>query len=565
LSISLLADHFESASSLTNTPSSVYPSKMSSTNQPPGLSTAISTLAISAPDKSPPDPPLRRLAPHRKYAKKFLILPDELLIHISDDVAPEDLPNFRLTCKTLANIAAKHFGEKRLARRRFIFTWHSLKGLLDMTAHPVFGPCIKSIMFGTDHLTNQLGCLMDSLKSHYITDHAEAMRVLQMYHERWTKRAAFLASRHLPRMLRGVLTNLSSHGTSVSLGIFNDGRFSAPIDVVSGVRKTQHSLIHGYGSCDEYDGLPFVKLLKMNKATLRVIEAACAAVNFRPVFFEFDLNGQEIFGGMVAALDSFLLNKGQVQSLANVNICIRQGDIDVRVLSSRSLVEFEQRSTMAEELSMAEHCHLDLEWLGQPMLTALCATPITHLRIKSCYMHRSQIVRILQAFAETLQVVEMVDVAISGLTDFDPTPNMVLRCLRDDLHLQKLVLDDLRSWHIEYGDPPGYTIAKGRFWNGQQQVHAGLCVLLRFDGYGWDCDYEEDPPNEQDIRREELRVQGITYSEHAQTMDYASYLEYKSQHEEFLEDQKREYVQKKKIIAEAREAMARVEAGEFSV
>lgn len=524
----------------------------------------MSTPAIPAPDKSPPDPPLRRLDPHRRYAKKFLTLPDELLTNISEYVAPEDLPNFRLTCKTLANIAAKHFGEKRLAHRRFIFTEYSPRGLTDMTAHPIFGPCIKSIMFGTDHLTNQLGCLMESLELHDITDHAEAMRVLQLYRERWTKRASFLGSRHLPHMLRAVLTNLLSHGTSVSLGIFNDGKFSAPVDIVSGVRQTEYPLVRGYGSCQEYDGLPFVKLLKMNKPTLRVIQAACATVNFRPVFFEFDLHGQENFGGVATAFDSFLLNKGQVQSLANLDICIRQGDIDVRVLSSRSLVEFEQRSTMAEELSMAEDCHLDLEWLGESMLTALCATPITHLRIKSCYMHRSQIVRILEAFAGTLQVVEMVDVAISGLTDFDPTPNMVLRCLRDDLHLQKLVLDDLRSWDIEYSVPPGDTIAKGRFWTGQQQIHAGLCVLLRFEGYGWDCDYEEDPPDEKKISREELRVQGITYAEHAQTMDYASYLEYKSQHEEFLENQKREYVQEKSIIAEAREAMARVEARDFS-
>ncbi|KEQ62710.1 uncharacterized protein M437DRAFT_25646, partial [Aureobasidium melanogenum CBS 110374] len=73
-----------------------------------------------------------------RYAKKFLTLPDELLIKISDKVAPEDLPNFRLTCKTLANISAKHFGEKRLAHRRFILTEYSLKGLVDMTAHPVF-------------------------------------------------------------------------------------------------------------------------------------------------------------------------------------------------------------------------------------------------------------------------------------------------------------------------------------------------------------------------------------------------------------------------------------------
>lgn len=547
------------------TPSSVHQSKMSSTNPPPDLSTAMSTLAVSAPGDPTPNPPRRRLAPHRKYAKKFLTLPDELLTEISGYVTPEDLPNFRLTCKTLANIGAKHFGEKRLAHRRFIFTDYSLKGLIDMTAHPIFGPCVKSILFGTDQLTNQLDCLMNSLESHKITDHAEAMRILQMYRERWRKRSAFLASRHLHRMLRNALRNLSSYGTSVSLGIFNDGRFGAPVDPVSGVRKTQHSLMRGYGSCREYDGLPFVEFSRTIKATLRVIQASCATVNFRPKFLEFDLNGQEVFSGVASAFDSFLLKQGQIQSLVDENICIRQGHIDVRVLSSRHLVEIEQRCMMDEELSLAEHCQFDLEWLGQPMVLALCATPITHLRIKSCYMHRAQIVRMLRAFARTLQVVEMVDVAISGLTDFDPTPLEVLRCLREDLHLQKLVLDDLRFWDIEYNDPPGDTVAKGRYWNGQQQIHAGLGVLLGFEGFSWDCDHEEVFREvEEDIGRQELLLRGMTYSEHAHSMDVASYLEYKSQQEEYLEDRKRSYAERKAIVAEAREAMARVEAGELS-
>jgi hypothetical protein len=52
------------------------------------------------------------------YVKKSSTLPDEHLTNISDNVTFEDLPKVRLTCKTLANIAAKHFEEKRLAHRR---------------------------------------------------------------------------------------------------------------------------------------------------------------------------------------------------------------------------------------------------------------------------------------------------------------------------------------------------------------------------------------------------------------------------------------------------------------
>jgi hypothetical protein len=67
-------------------------------NTPPDTRSILKT---SAPDKLSINPPRRKLAPHRKHAKKVLTLPDELLTNISDNVAPEDLPNFRLTCNTL--------------------------------------------------------------------------------------------------------------------------------------------------------------------------------------------------------------------------------------------------------------------------------------------------------------------------------------------------------------------------------------------------------------------------------------------------------------------------------
>jgi hypothetical protein len=253
----------------------------------------MSTLTNSTPNQPTINPPRRTLVPHRKHAKKFLTLPNELLTNIADQVSPKDLPNFRLTCKTLANIAAKQFGQKRLAHCRFIFTKYSLQGLIDMTGHPVFGPCIKSIMFGTDRLTNELQVLIGSLKKHKITDHTKAMHVLQTYHERWIKHSAFLESSDLSRMLVTALTNLSTIGINVSLSIFNNDREK---------RYYNEVLTFGYGSSDEYDELPFAKFLTLNRFTLGTIQQAYAGANFTPEFFEFDLSGQERHEGMEPAL-----------------------------------------------------------------------------------------------------------------------------------------------------------------------------------------------------------------------------------------------------------------------
>ncbi|KAI4833982.1 hypothetical protein E4T44_09117 [Aureobasidium sp. EXF-8845] len=133
-----------------------------------------------------------------KYAKKFLTLLDELLTDIADNVTPGDLPNFRLTCKTLANIAAKQFGEKRLAYNRFIFTEYSLKGLVDMTAHLVFGPCIKSILFSTGHVTQDLMVVMNVFKKHNINDDTAAMQACHLFREHWRQCSTFLKGDDLP-------------------------------------------------------------------------------------------------------------------------------------------------------------------------------------------------------------------------------------------------------------------------------------------------------------------------------------------------------------------------------
>jgi hypothetical protein len=482
---------------------------------------------------------------------KFLTLPDELLMNISDNVAYEDLPNFRLTCKTLANIAAKQFGQKRLAHRRFILTEYSLKGLGDMTAHPVFGPCVKSIMFGTDHLTNDLEVVMDALESNKITDPAEAMDILQMYRERCKERSKFHKSRDLHRMLAVALTNLSSHGTSVSLGIFNSVR-----------REFRgNSLMRGYGSSRCIDGLPFRQFMTLNKCTLRAIQAICRSTNFHPEILELDLCGQDKHDGMAVALSVMLLNKGELET--EFDVCIREGLLDIRILSSLNRLEFKQRYVDNRLLTTAEQIRFDLSSLGLPMATELLSRPFTHLHLKSCSMSSGYFVNVLESLTETLQVVELVDVAFWGdqcqIRNLEP----VLHCLRHDVHLQTLVLDDVRAMNKDYGDYTGITLAKGRFWHGHQQINAGLDVLIGYDGQGWDEDELYDY-HEETIRSHELSLQDMEFSKYEHLMDYTEFLADKANWEWNLEDRKREYNEYKQARDKAKEAMARVDAGDFS-
>ncbi|KAI4721017.1 hypothetical protein E4T48_02644 [Aureobasidium sp. EXF-10727] len=520
---------------------------MPSTNQPSDLSIMAQTGITSA--MSPVSLPLRKLAPHRKCAKKFLTLPDELLHKISGEFTPEDLPNFRLTCKTLANIAAKQFGEKRLAHRRFIHTGYSMKGLIQMTAHPVFGPCGKSIMLCADHLTNNLNAIMCAMKEQNITDNDQIVHILRAYNKRWLKR------KYAEPALRQAFRNLAPLGTKVSLGIFNTEQQKPHGDF----------LLHGYGWSREYDGLPFTEFASSNQLAFKAIKTACSFILFRPTFFEFDLHDQGLdFTDISPEITDLVLRNGRLISPFDFNVCIREGVMDIGIFLRRGLhrLEFKQRPVGNEMLIVPEEVIFELNsWA--PFGDALLSESFTHLRIESCSMRSDNFVEVLESLAGTLQVLELIDVAFWGDQSNIVNMNPILHCLRHDLRLHTLVLDDVRAMNKDYGGDTGITLTKGRFWHGQQQIHAGLDVLAGYDGNAWDGDF--DDWFEDGIRDFENRISIEYHHQHYSPDDgYEDYLAYKAQEERNLEDYKQEYEEYKASRASAKEAMARVEARDFS-
>jgi hypothetical protein len=77
--------------------------------------------------------------PSQRPPPTFNGLPTELkklVVHHTEDSC---LANLRLTSKELNAIATKPFGERMLAERRFMLSEYSLKALIDLTGHPVFG------------------------------------------------------------------------------------------------------------------------------------------------------------------------------------------------------------------------------------------------------------------------------------------------------------------------------------------------------------------------------------------------------------------------------------------
>ncbi|THY76968.1 hypothetical protein D6C94_02689 [Aureobasidium pullulans] len=138
-------------------------------------------------------------------------LPSEVLgiiVHHCDD---GDLGNLRLSCKTLSTAATRPFGRRCLAERRFVFAEYSMQGLVDLTVHPVFSPCVRSLSFGI--------CRLEMPK--YESASTDASR--QKLSELVDKNNDFVHSGTHLLMLVQALQNLKAHGNlQVSLGIFDD-------------------------------------------------------------------------------------------------------------------------------------------------------------------------------------------------------------------------------------------------------------------------------------------------------------------------------------------------------
>lgn len=101
---------------------------------------------------------------YRKGANNMaalLSLPTELLCCIADHATAHDLCNLRLVCKQLSNAAEKPYAIAHFAERQLLLSVSSIRTLLNITAHPVFGPYVRSITLA---LAKPVSALNDGTK-----------------------------------------------------------------------------------------------------------------------------------------------------------------------------------------------------------------------------------------------------------------------------------------------------------------------------------------------------------------------------------------------------------------
>lgn len=144
-------------------------------------------------------------------------LPNEVLSMIASECDPIDLKNMRLASKLFNQVSTEPFARKKFSRRRFIFTYQSLKALVDITAHSVFGRHLTCLTFGTHRMENVTGHQISLNPQASHNDQAVRFDIYQAMHN------AFINNDHHTKMLTLALENLKNcHNAEVILGVYDD-------------------------------------------------------------------------------------------------------------------------------------------------------------------------------------------------------------------------------------------------------------------------------------------------------------------------------------------------------
>jgi hypothetical protein len=135
--------------------------------------------------------------------------PLEILTLIAASVDSKDLASLRLTSKLWCDLSSKRFGSTQLRHLQCVYSPYSLQSLVDLTAHPVFGPCIQSFEIGTYRMRKHFV----NTQPHLEASPANVAALIQF---------PFQQSGLPMVLLTKALENLSRHGVVPRIGLYED-------------------------------------------------------------------------------------------------------------------------------------------------------------------------------------------------------------------------------------------------------------------------------------------------------------------------------------------------------
>ncbi|KAI5250610.1 hypothetical protein E4T42_04965 [Aureobasidium subglaciale] len=432
------------------------------------MAASVDFSTVIVPSEGLPTPPSHILA-----------LPHELLSMIVSECDPNDLKNVRLTFKLMHAISIKHFGRKKFSRRRFVFTFESMKALLDITAHPVFGPGLKCITFGTYRMAPWNDCEIED-------EHSDDPNVL---HDQIDyKHQKFIHCNDHVKMLVLSLENLTRCGnTEVVLGIHDD---------IHGIEVRRP----GYAFKASYRGYP-LKIVDPRETIDAVTEAASrskyAIKALKLCLSSSSYSLRNLVGSERDVLHEILSAKKQLRERQgrkmdlHLNVWLSQSYTKMKILSNATRLELSRSSFNRAIFDQLSHGEL---W------DTVSSTALDTIVIRNSAGGYDEFTDFLRRHKRSLTTFELE--GFDFLLDEFPTALLALRFLRflkSDFQLSCLSMEKLTVRETLEVPDSGRVV-----YHGAKQVDEGLQSLIE--------EAEEMYGDESVVLKEAYEQDGLTWS-----------------------------------------------------
>lgn len=426
----------------------------------------------------------------------LLSLPPEIFNNIVEEVSGCDVMNIRHVCRRTNALSSHQFGLKCLADLSFIWSSHSLQGLLDLSSHPL-GRYVKRLTFAT-HFIYAERLTEDPVEQ-------RTARMKSMF-EQWEERNELLVR---------ALENLQRLSVQPILGVYD---LLVPWVSLNDSDSNDRPLRKGYGYESFYGSTvepdsPRSPFVHTTEYVLKAVQQAGLSLKAFHVHWDKDTKHEED-ELRVLHQQHLLSAPGKLKpdfELLTTREYHHQYEVSVPNFTRRVLIDtkhqkLELYTVQVKGVGLSEHPRTYFHW-DLPIMTSVLVSGdvdncFREIRLALLHTTIDDLTTFLATQARTLRVlhleaivIPLYDENLDSETDPDETALNLLLMLKNDLSLEYL-----RMTRLSDGCDRSRLIGgHDDTWVGRQDIQDGLQMYIQREEdeeYSVDEDVADDDDDE---------------------------------------------------------------------
>lgn len=406
-------------------------------------------------------------------ATTVLDLDEDVVGCIAAYLDHKDIEQLRLTCKLFCLNLQRVFGS-RFRHRHFIFTPYSMEAFVSMSAHPILGPWIESVAFGTYRIAGDPDIVVPG-----VTDHSprqlsftKQWEMLDLQKLRFNEQTQFIASRRHRELLTQALKNLMKHRRTIKLGTFDDivsctgDRLSFQAFSGLGSKRFYENTFLACRSRDSYETLGI--LIKASRQASYPMEHLNVALHCGCRTQQYGCKHD--WGKVSAWLNDFLTQSiadgtSLVMTVANRNFK------ELYINRDQRLIAFRGECLQPRSI---RHCtdgstNASFGRLG----IAMYADEYQNIEISDCGVQWSPFIRFLTQHASTILTLRLQRMLFWNRTWSIPFLETALELP----HLENLIMEEV-FYYNNIDKELKFIVAGKKEWRGSKDIRSGLHDLI---------------------------------------------------------------------------------------